>query len=271
MKKVFLFLSVIIITISVKSQKVQLGPELGMNIIPMENTDVGYNFQLGYHFGLNLRYSFSEHFKLSTGAFLTQKKKSYSYTTTGSLMDAINLPPFVSLPGNLPIDSILNIPGLNTDTRSQINGTVSELFIEIPLLANFHANHFNVYLGPYIGILLTANRKEATTTEIPLLDVIDIESLDSTGFLSLFLPASGETNTTQSSNKDNLNLIDFGFNAGIGYEINNLHFNLMYSYGLLDYRKDKGNQKKSTLKTLRISIAYLFDLSKNKGGNARFK
>ena len=266
MKLITFCLSIVLFNNITVAQKVQIGAEAGMNIIPMEDTDIGYNHQLGYHFGANFRYHFSEHFKLSSGVFLSQKKKKYAFSSSQPASDLINIPSFGG--GGLPIDSLLNLPGVNAEATTTTAGTVPELFIEVPLLANFKYKHLNIYAGPYIGYLVSAVKKETVTTSIPVLDVIDIGSLDPTGLSSLFLPKSEETKTTESNNKDNLNQLDYGLNFGIGYEHNNLHFNLMYSYGLVDYREETNEQEKSTLKTLRISIAYLFNISKQKKGEA---
>jgi hypothetical protein len=255
--------------------KVYLGPEVGMNIIPIENTGVGYNFQLGYHLGAHLKYHFSEKFKLSSGVFLSQKKKAYSSSSTSSVLNSFNdLLGFGGMTGgidSLGLDSLINIPGLNLNMTKDVKGVSSELFIEIPVLANLKLNHFNIYLGPYAGFLISANRKEEITTDIPVLDVIDLETIDPTGLSSLFLPSSG-TESSSKSGTDGLRSIDFGAIAGIGYEINNLHFNLMYSHGLLDYRDDNKNESTETLKVIRISIVYLFDLKKKEADNsARFE
>ena len=115
------------------------------------------------------------------------------------------------------------------------------------------------------------NKKEETRTTIPVLEIIDMSEIDPTGLSSLFLPSADETTTDETSSTENFRLIDFGFNAGLGYEINNLHFNLMYSYGLLDYRDNNDGESLETLKTIRFSIAYLFLLGKANQGEARFK
>src|SRR3990167_7613928 len=89
MKK-YIILIIILFSFSTsysQNTKVSLGPEIGMNIIPIENTAIGYNFQLGYHFGLHLKYKFTESFKLSTGLFLSQKKKKYDATNISSIFD----------------------------------------------------------------------------------------------------------------------------------------------------------------------------------------
>ena len=51
MKYFILSLIILLSITSSKSQKLSLGPELGINIIPLESTDIGTNFHLGYHFG----------------------------------------------------------------------------------------------------------------------------------------------------------------------------------------------------------------------------
>ncbi|PCI98547.1 MAG: hypothetical protein COB15_05800 [Flavobacteriales bacterium] len=260
---------------SIFSQKVSIGPEIGVNIIPIENSGIGQNYQLGYHFGGHIKYHFSKKYKLSTGLFITQKKKGYSSSTTSSVLTLLDnflefSGGFGGAPDTTDLDSLINIPGLNMDMTEDIKGVSSEIFIEIPLLANYKYKNVNFYLGPYVGILISATRKEELTTDIPVLDVIDMEDLGLDGLTSFFLPSSG-TEVSSISGTDGLRTIDFGLNAGIGYEMNNLHFNLMYSHGLLDYRADNEGEPLETLKLFRISIAYLFDLKKKeKTGSAKF-
>lgn len=258
------------------SQKISLGPEVGVNIIPIENTEIGYNYQLGYHFGGHFKYHFSDRWKLSSGIFITQKKKGYSSTSTSSVLTLLDdmLGGFGGLggsPDTSGLDSVISIPGLNLDMTESIKGVSSELFIEIPILANYKLKNFNMYLGPYAGILLTASRKEELTTDIPVLDVIDMDALGLGGITSFFLPSSG-TETSTISGTDGLRILDFGINGGIGYEMNNLHFNLMYSHGLLDYRDNNEGDPTETLKLIRVSVVYLFDITKKeKESSARFE
>ena len=281
MKKIFTFLILLIPFIGF-GQKVSLAPEIGLNIIPMSGSDIGQNYQFGYHFGGHLKYHFSKKFKLSTGIFLTQKKKEYSSSTTSSALTLIDdlLNGFGGAGGGLGIpggtgDLGLDSLGLNTDMTESIRGVSSELFIEIPLLANYKVKNVNFYLGPYAALLITANRKEEKTTDIPILDVIDVDALLESsglgGFGSLatsFLPSSG-TESSEKYGTAGLRTLDFGINAGIGYEMNNLHFNFTYSHGLLDYRDDANKEGNTeTLKLFRISIAYFFDLGKKSDTNS---
>jgi len=261
MKKLTLLL--IIVTLSsfkLYSQKISIGPELGLNIIPLEKTNYGHIFQLGFHIGGNLKYHISEKFKISTGIYMTQKKMKYDMSDTSSIFEYYNS--LFQLAGidEQEIDSIAQSFGANTSVYEITEGTVSELFITIPILANFKFKNFNTYIGPYAGLLFSANKKQEKTTQIPLLNVIDISQFDSTGFASSFLPEAEEVSSSSKADKNNIRIMDLGFNIGIGYQMNNLHFNLLYSQSLFDYRKNKNGDDFSALKTLRLSMVYLFDL-----------
>lgn len=272
MKNVITILILLFSFTSVFCQKVSLGPEIGINVIPIEKTDLGQDYQLGYHFGGHLKFNFSKKFRLSTGVFITQKKKGYSSSSTSSLFESFDdLFGGFGGPDTSGLDSLLNVPGLNTDITETTKGITSEIFIEIPVLANYKIKNVNFYLGPYVGILISASKTEEVTTDIPALDVIDLDALGLGGFTSFLFPESG-TEISSISGTDGLRSLDFGFNVGIGYQMNDLHFNLMYSHGLLDYQDDNKGEATETLKLARFSIAYLFDLKKkDKEGNARFE
>ena len=59
------------------AQKAFVGLELGSNIIPVENTNFGNNFQLGPYAGVSVNYKLNENFSLSSGLFFSQRKKMY--------------------------------------------------------------------------------------------------------------------------------------------------------------------------------------------------
>lgn len=252
------------------AQKVSIGPELGVNIIPIENTNLGYNYQLGFHFGGHVKYHFSEQFKISTGLFITQKKVKFEERDTSSILENFgSLLQFANIDAE-EVNSIAQSFGANTDVLESKQGIHSEIFIKIPILANYKYKNFNMYLGPYFGLLLMAEKKEEIKTEIPLLNVIDISQFDSSGFASSFLPEANTTETSSVSTTENLNNLDIGFNVGIGYEMNHLHFNLMFSRSFLDYRTDRGDDNITPLKTIRLSMVYLFDLKKDVDSVSRF-
>ena len=61
MKNIFITL-ILLIPIIGFSQKVTLAPEIGLNSMPMKGSDIGQNYQLGYHVGGYLKYHFSKKF-----------------------------------------------------------------------------------------------------------------------------------------------------------------------------------------------------------------
>lgn len=260
MKRISLIIFSLFISIHIYSQKISLGPELGVNVIPLESTNYGYNFQLGFHIGGHLKYKISEKFNISTGIFMTQKKMKYDMADTSSVFEYYSS--LFQLAGidEEEIDSIAQSFGANTDVYEITEGTTSQLFFTIPLLANFKFRNFNTYAGPYVGMLFSATKRQEKKTQIPLLNVIDISQFDTTGFASSFLPEAEEVSTSSRADKNNLRVMDLGFNIGIGYEINNLHFNLMYSQSFFDYRDNRNGDDFSPLKTLRFSMVYLFSL-----------
>jgi hypothetical protein len=270
MKRLLLSIIILMSTNNYFSQKITLGPEIGINLIPIEKTEIGSNYQLGFHFGGHVKYHISEKFKISTGVFITQKKVKFESRDTSSIFEYYKSLFQLAGINEQEIDSIAQSFGVNTDVLESTQGMHSEIFIKVPILANYKYKNLNIYLGPYFGLLLMANKKEKVRTEIPLLNVIDISQFDSTGFASSFLPEADATESSSTSTKENLNSLDIGFNAGIGYEMNNLHFNLMYSQSCLDYRKDRGDDDITPLKTIRLSIVYLFDLKKDVESTSRF-
>ncbi len=264
------FITALLFSIITYAQKVSIGPELGVNIIPIENTNLGYNYQLGFHFGGHVKYHISEKFKISTGLFITQKKIKFEERDTSSIFEYFGSLFQLANIDEQGVDSIAQSFGLNTDVLKSKQGMHSEIFIKVPILANYKYKNFNMYFGPYFGWLLMASKKEEIRTEIPLLNVIDVSQFDSSGFASSFLPEADATESSSESTTENLNTLDIGYNVGIGYEMNHLHFNLMYSSSFLDYRKDRGDDNVTSLKTIRLSIVYLFDLKKDVDSTSRF-
>jgi Outer membrane protein beta-barrel domain len=264
MKKITLITFSIIFTQIVSAQKISIGPEAGVNLIQTESTELGNNFQLGMHFGAHIKYHFNDQFALSSGIFLTQKKKKYTSLDTTTTADPIG-----GLVGGLFGGfGGGGFPGGGTSNEAQVftttYGLVSELYIEVPILANYEISNINFYLGPHVSFLITANSKEFSEEEST---ATDISSFIPGGFGNLLQGFQTPPNegTTSSTSKDGLRTLDIGFTAGIGYRANDhLHFNLMYTYGFLDYREETENLDLENHQITRFSIVYLFNLKGNK-------
>lgn len=267
MKKLNLIIltTVLIISSTTIAQKIAVGPEIGINLINMEKTDVGTNYQLGLHAGASAKYYFTEKFAVSSGLFVSQKKKQYSFIDTTVTAD-----PLAGLLGGLG-----GLGGSsNTSNEAEVyhttTGVVTELYLQLPVLANYEVNNINFYAGPYASVLLSANRKEVTVTESTATDVSSFLPGGLGALGGLLQPASNDPETSTSSSKEGLATIDFGATAGIGYRVDKLNFNLFYSYGFMDYREDKGNESTDTHQIIQFSIAYLFNIGGSKGLKDRY-
>lgn len=246
------------------AQKIILGPEIGVNLINTESTYLGSNFQLGYHFGASAKYYFNEKFAISSGIFLTQKKKQYSFIDTTTTPDPL-AGIFNGFTGGTPSNT-------NTDAEvyTTTTGMASELYLQLPLLANYEFKKINIYAGPYVGLLLSVNKKETYTRESTATDISSFIPGGLGGFSSLLDPTANQPTTGTSNSKDGLAPFDFGASAGIGYRVDQLNFNLFYTYGFLDYRKDRGDKSIETHQIIRFSISYFFNLSGSKGMKDRY-
>lgn len=236
-------------------QNISLGPEIGGNIINVESTPLGNNYQLGMHFGARVNYPFSAHFSLSSGVFLTQKKKRYSFMDTTTTFDA------GGLLGGLLGGGVPDPDNVQAEIFTTTKGAVSQLYLEIPILIDYKFNHIHFYVGPSIGFLLSANRKETSESTSNATDVTSFLP-GGLGDLIDLGQAASEPDVIETNTKDGLNSIDFGLVGGIGYNMDHLQFNLMYTYGFLDYENDTNNKELENHQTVRFSIAYLLNLKK---------
>ncbi|GAB4254396.1 MAG: hypothetical protein Kow0079_10670 [Vicingaceae bacterium] len=257
MKKIFSFIAVFTFVISVLGQvnsKSKISIESGVTLIPFEKNDIGSNYKLGYHGGINYSYSFNDKFSLFTGLNITQKKQAYTKDSTSSIFDLFGVSELLG--------DTFTITGFNDTIYENTNGFNSSLYLELPILAKFKVHHFNFYAGPYVGLLLNNKKKEIVRTEIPALKFFDISSLDTTGLFSLFMPPAESENTNEYTSSKNISSLDYGAIVGIGYQMDAVEFKVNYSYGFRDYRIDSGNDDMQVHQSIRITINYWFNIPK---------
>jgi len=256
MKKITLLLFLaLIVSSTFIAQKISIGPEIGVNLINTETTELGSDYQFGSHFGIQINYDFNKNFAISSGLYATQKKKKYTFTDTTTTPDLVG-----GLIGGI-------IEGAGNDSANvytTTKGLVSEMYLEIPILLHYKINKVRFFAGPYIGLLLTAKRKEISSTESTATDISSFLPSELGGIGNLFSDLTSQPNTEPlvSTSKEGLSLIDLGVIAGIGYQMNSLQFNLMYTHGFSDYRNNPENETLDNHKMIRFSLAYLFKLKK---------
>lgn len=205
-------------------QKWHFGPDLGGNLILVEEDAFGNDFQPRFNVGALVTYDFKDYFGLRTGVYFTQKTHSYfeSYT---SLLNLFGLEDQIPAGANADLN-------IYEDLKSR----TTQYYVEMPLLAYYRYSLFTAYLGPYFGYMVFARSKTETITNVPLLQAIDVSALDPTGTLGGFLPAPYSYSFVNGSSKKDLNPWDIGLRAGFGMEFQRVGVNIFYNYGLTDYR-----------------------------------
>ncbi|MBN9283154.1 MULTISPECIES: porin family protein [Flavobacterium] len=95
-------------------------------------------------------------------------------------------------------------------------------YINVPIMAKYYvADGFSIEAGPQVGFLMSAK----------------LESVDV---------------------KDTFNTVDFGFNAGIGYELKEgIFFQGRYNLGLTNLAKESGDQSRKN-SVFQVSVGYKF-------------
>ncbi|MFT5819765.1 MAG: hypothetical protein ACI8ZM_000990 [Crocinitomix sp.] len=222
-----LTISFLLIAGTVNAQKIKFGPELGFNMISLESSDLGNSFAPGFHGGVNFEYNFTDNFYLRSGIFATQKRQAYSSNDTV----LVNLFGF---------EDLIGIDGVNLESYTATSGRITQMYLELPLMAGYKYEGFSVYAGPYFAYMLSARKKEIKSIDTPFLRTVDVATLVPDGFdagiLLATLPAAEETTFSESTSKANLRQFDMGLKAGISYEFNNLMANINYQYGFSDYQ-----------------------------------
>lgn len=250
----FFWVAAMVFSASAFGQKWYAGPEIGANLISIQQGDLGTNFQLGFHGGGNIEYRFNHYFALRAGVFATQKRQAYdSYDST-----KINL---LGFEDNLPVD----LDGFNLYSYRQINGRVSQIYVQVPLMATYTYKRFSVFAGGYAAYMMTARKKEEELISTPLTQAIDIEMFlggnDPTGALvAALLPPGSQRSFTESSSKNGLKAFDFGLKAGFRYEMEDFGINLNYLYGLTGYQTKAASSKSVNHHYFQLSLNYNFML-----------
>jgi hypothetical protein len=244
----FLFLSVISY-----GQKLKLGPEVGFNMPFLETTDLGKSFAPGFHAGANVEYHFTDYFYLRSGVFATQKRQSYGSNDTV----LVNLFGF---------EDLIGIDGVNLESYTATSGRITQLYVELPIMAGYKYKGFSVYAGPYFAYMLSASKKELKSVDTPFLRTVDVETLVPDGFdadlLLATLPPAEETTFTESNSKSGLRPLDIGLKAGLSYQFNNLGANINYQYGFTDYRSSTQLELQNH-HYFQLSLHYNFGIGKS--------
>lgn len=263
------FLTILLFTFSFSfqtySQKIELGLNAGVNLIPTDSSGINNEFKFGLDFGAFAEHKLNTNLSIHIGLNITQKNKQYSSSYTTLLTDEIST--FTNLIGidESQIESINSQDFLTLDVIYNTNGHVNLTYINLPVYLKFHYKSINIGVGPYLNYILKAKYSEQTVKDIPLLKVVDIAAIDSTGIAKLFLPKDNETVNSYYTSKSKINSIDFGIGTTIQHRIDNFSYNLSYFHGLTEYSKTNTKIKRNH-QIFNLSIKYYLPLKNKTNG-----
>jgi hypothetical protein len=253
-KIVFLVISLVVVSSTYSQKRIKIGPELGMNLIKVEDQEIGNDYQPSWHGGGVFEYQFTDWFSLKSGVYFDQKRQGYQTKDTTGF-------PLFGL-----FDSTFTIPGVDLNTYNTTDSRQSQYYFQIPILAKFSWKGLSAYAGGYGAYMFAARRKDNTVSTSPFMSTIDIGSLiGENPLVSAFLPAAYKEEFTESSTKENLRAFDYGIKGGVSYEKDNFSVNCAYLLGAPDFRIDKGIDSRKRHQFFQFSVSYLFGLGKRKG------
>ena len=256
MNKAILLFSIFISSISF-SQRIHVGPEVGMNLLKVETTEFGRQYQPGWFAGATFEYDFFDWMSVKSGIYYSQRKQSYASKDTV---------PFVIF-GFDPEEFGLEDADFNT--YNETNGRYNEHFVELPVMANFKWQGINVGIGGYCSYLFKSRYSQVRVSRTPFMQFIDLASFDESGQLAALLPKPYEEFITGSSNPSILRKFDAGFKMSLGYQYKEVGFHAAYQYGMMDYRTQNIASPFTRHQYFQFSVNYLFGLGKSKDNQPR--
>ncbi len=219
------------------------GPATGVHFIPLSNTaETGQSYGMGWHGGIFFSHPLSSRFSISPELRFITRKKLYNRTVVTPL-DENEL--FNLLTGGGSLDTLgIDISSLlgpvNSDIITKTNGSVRLSFAELALPVDINlTKSLYVKIGPYVDMLASARSIETVSQDIPMLSVINQDSIPAEikFFLKIFYPQYYNPETNESSSKKNLTQLDVGFLTGIGCRLSgNFLIEMRYTRGFFDYR-----------------------------------
>lgn len=249
--KTLITLLTIAIGLHASAQDLFVGPEIGLNFIQIEKQDIGNDYQGGLFGGAAVEYKFNKALSIRTGIYYSQgRQQTRDFDTT-----ELNL---------FGLVDPSTIPGVDLNTYSETTNRYTQHYLQLPITANFSYKNFNVFGGGYLGVQIADKLKTRTVSNTPFMSTLDLASMDPTGLLSSFLPASNESTFDESTDNTNLRSFDYGVKAGIGYEVESFNINASYQFGIPDFRGDRGDNEIQRHQFFQLSISYMIGINFNK-------
>ena len=104
------------------AQKLKFGPEIGFNLVNIEDQSIGDNYQTDWHTGIFAEYELKKWFGVSAGLYYTQKKPNFESSETSP--NALSL-----------LSAQQEVEGIDLNTYTQTNGRVALNYFQLLVLA----------------------------------------------------------------------------------------------------------------------------------------
>ena len=238
-------------------KKFSVEPFIGMNINKQADNILTNNFFVNSHGGLKLSYEINNQFSTHLGIGLSDRRQSYRRLDTTFVLEEYRF--FLELAG-VDVDEIqemLEQNGLKLNRYTETKGIAKLLQLEIPFSLSYTWKSFQFDAGGYVGFLINSSKIEKVDSRIPLLESIEIDSIDQSGILSSFLPASNSSTIEKLSNSDNLDAFIYGLRFGLAYQFkSNVKFYGNYNLDLNQYKIDEDNLLTNNKTFFRVGVSY---------------
>ncbi len=148
-------------------------------------------------------------------------------------------------------------------------------YIELPIFISYQRNNWRIFGGPYVATCFRADNKydiERTRTN-PSTGLTNTMRLDGKDEYNTVLGEASEEEYDEGA----FNALDFGLEAGIGYQFNSFGVSFSYNYGLGNLIKDdplsqEDERDDYSLKNraFRLNLYYTFNTKKKKDHKKAF-
>lgn len=238
-------------------EKFSLEPYLGLNLQKQPENTLTNNFFVNGHGGLKVNYEIGQRFSAHIGLGLSDRRQQYKSLDTNSVIEEYRF--FLELAG-VDVDQIketLKQNGLKLDRYTETIGVAKILQLEVPFSLSYTWKSFQFDGGGYVGFLLSSKKNEQANSRIPLLESVELDSIDQSGQISSFLPPANSSSLDELSNSDNLNVMFYGLRLGVAFQYkSNVSFYGNYSLDLNSYKIDENNLLTNNHSFFRIGVAY---------------
>lgn len=233
MKKIVVWVMLMISAVSVNAQQWSLIPETGMTAI-WRNVGTDPDWGVRWKTGVGVEYQFKPSLSLKSGIYYTQRGHSEQWAGMGS----------ISTLGSHDSDV----------AYSELTYKVNRHFLQVPLMANFSFRladevRLNLAFGPYVAYSL-GDKEKSNYWEYKLVEG------EASGYYGQGWPGSGFSLERWT----HTNPFDWGASLQLGLEVKRWVFNATYDVSLgKESRRDDIGLK---YQTFSLSIGYKFKMGK---------